>query len=112
MTIYENEFSNFPEKKITRHNYKNVDDTLATVINQVNELREQGLYNQAARIIEANKDILSQYVVDAVTYRTWEEEIWNTQKFAKQRQQVIYYEEDEDEVLENCIEGDVWVGGE
>lgn len=112
MSIYENEFSEFPNKKITRHHYKNIDDTIANVINQVNELRAQGLYNQAARIIEANKETLSQYVVDAVTYRTWEEEIYNAQKFAKQRRQVIYYEEDEDEVLENCLEGDVWVGGE
>ena len=67
MSQYENEFTNFPHKLITLHNYKNVDDTIASVINQINTLRSQGLYNQAARIIENNKDILPQYIIDAVT---------------------------------------------
>ena len=107
MTEFEHEFSNFPLKKITRHNFKNIDDNIADIINQINSLRAQGLYNQAARIIENNQDILFQYVVDATTFRTWEEEIYNTQKYAKQQQQSIYFDEEEPD----CIEGDVWVGG-
>ena len=63
MSTYETEFSNFPNEKITRHHFKNVDDNIAGVINQINELRSQGLYDQAARIIQNNQDILSQYVV-------------------------------------------------
>ena len=105
---YETEFSNFPEKKMTLHNFRNVDDNIASVINEINSLRAQGLYNQAQRIIENNKDVLGQYIVDMVTYRTWEEEIYNAQKFAKQRQQIVFFEEDEPD---DCIEGDVWVGG-
>ena len=107
MSQYETEFSNFPQKLITLHNFKNIDDTIATVINQVNTLRSQGLYNQASRIIENNKDVLAQYVVDAVTFRTWEEEIQNTQKYAKAQQQVIYFEDEEPEY---CLENDVWMG--
>lgn len=107
MSIYETEFSNFPNEKITKHNFKNADDDIADIINQINSLRSQGLYNQASRIIQNNHDILSQYVVDAATFRTWEEEIYNTQKYAKQQQQSIYFDEEEPE----CIEGDVWVGG-
>ncbi len=107
---YENEFSNFPYKKITKHDFRNVDDNIAPVINQINSLRTQGLYNQAARIIEQNLDILSHYIVDAITYRTWEEEIYNTQIYAKQKQQSIYFDESEEDV--DCIEGDVWVGGD
>ena len=105
--IYETEFSNFPEQKITLHKFKNVDDKIAPVINEINSLRAQGLYNQAQRVIENNKDILPSYVVDMTTFRTWEEEIHNTQKYAKQQQQSIYFEEEEPD----CIEGDVWVGG-
>lgn len=105
--IYETEFSNFPEKKIKLHNFKNIDDNLASIINEINNLRAQGLYNQAQRIIENNRDILNQYVADMVTFRTWEEEIYNTQRYAKQQQQCIYFEEEEPD----CIEGDVWVGG-
>lgn len=110
MSIFEREFSSFPEKKITRHNFKNVDDNISAIINQINSLRTQGLYNQAARIIQNNVDILPQYIVDAVTFRTWEEEIYNTQIYAKQKQQSIFFEESEEDF--DGIEGDVWVGGD
>lgn len=80
------------------------------MINQINALRAKGLYNQAARIIQNNMDVLSQYIVDASTFRTWEEEIYNTQIYAKQQQQSIYFDEFEEDV--DCIEGDVWVGGD
>lgn len=109
MAQYENEFSSFPSKKITRHNYKNIDNNVADLINQINLLRSQGLYSQAANIIQNNAEILSNYIVDAVTFRTWEEEIYNAQKYAKQVQQSIYFEENEEDV--DCLEGDVWVGG-
>lgn len=108
MAQFEREFSNFPNQKITKHNFKNVDDTIADVINQINTLRAQGLFNQAARLIQNNSDILSQYVADAVTFRTWEEEIYNTQVYAKQKQQSIYF----DDVEPDCIDGDVWLGGD
>lgn len=70
MANYENEFSNFPVQKITQHNFKNVDDSIADVINQINTLRSQGLYDQAAQIIRNHFDTLSHYVVDATTFRT------------------------------------------
>lgn len=110
MAEFEREFSSFPEKKITRHDFRNVDDDIAPVINQINSLRTQGLYNQAARIIQQNFDVLSHYIVDAITYRTWEEEIYNTQIYARQKQQVIFFDENEEDV--DAIQGDVWLGGE
>ena len=36
MSEYSREFSNFPSEKITKHNFKNVDDTIASIINQIN----------------------------------------------------------------------------
>lgn len=108
MSEYENEFSQFPLKKIIKHNFKNVDDTVASVINQINALRSKGLYNQASQIIENNKNTLAQYIVDAATFRTWEEEIYNTQIYAKQIQQSVILDENEPE---ECEEGDVWIGG-
>ena len=110
MANFEREFSNFPEKKIIRHNFKNVDDNIASVINQINSLQSQGLYNEAARVIQNNFDVLSHYIVDAITFRTWEEEIYNTQVYAKQKQQIIFFDESEENV--DCIEGDVWLGGD
>lgn len=110
MAEYSREFSGFPSKKITRHNFKNVDDNIAPIINQINTLRTQGLYNQASRIVQDNFDILSHYIVDAITFRTWDEEIYNTQKYAKQAQQSIFFDENEEDF--DGIEGDVWVGGD
>ena len=104
---YETEFSNFPHQKITKHNFKNIDDNIAPIINQINSLRAQGLYNQASRIIDANKDVLAQYVIDAVTFRTWEEEIYNTQRYALKIQQQIYFDDEEPDY---CEEGDIWIG--
>lgn len=110
MAEYSREFSSFPSKKITRHNFKNVDDNIAPVINQIKTLQEQEKYNQAARIIQNNFDILSHYIVDTITFRTLEEEIYNTQKYARQIQQSIFFDENEEDF--DGIEGDVWVGGD
>ncbi len=107
MSQYENEFSDFPKKLITKHNFKNIDDSIASIINQINNLRSQGLYTQASLIIDNNKDILSQFIVDAVTFRTWEEEIYNTQKYAKQAQQSIFFDIEEPDY---CEEDDIWIG--
>ena len=94
MAVYSDEFSNFPSQEITRHNFKNVDDNIASIINQINQLRSLGLYNQASRVIENNKDILGQYIVDANTFRTWEEEIYNAQIYAKKQKQIIFFDSD------------------
>ena len=105
---FETEYSNFPTQKIKRHNFKNVDDTIASVINEINTLRSQGLFNQADRLIKNNSDILSEYIADAVTFRTWEEEIYNTQIYAKQKQQCVYFDREEPDALYS----DVWIGGD
>lgn len=107
MSQYETEFSNFPQNLITLHNFQDVDDNIATVINEINTLRSQGLYNKASRIIEQNNDILKRYIVDTVTFRTWEEEIQNTQKYAKKVQQQIYFQDEEPDY---CEEDDLWIG--
>lgn len=110
MSEYSREFSNFPSQKIIKHDFKNVDDNIADIINQINSLRSQGLYNQASRIIQNNFDVLSHYIVDAITFRTWEEEIYNTQKYARQKQQSIYFDASEEDF--DGIEEDVWIGGD
>lgn len=108
MSVYENEFSNFPSQKIILHKFKNVDDTISNIINEINKLRSQGLYNQASRVIQSNKDTLSQYNIDATTFRTLEEEIYNTQVYAKQKQQCVYIQDNEPEETEL---NDIWIGG-
>lgn len=108
MSEYENDFSQFPLKKITLHHFKNVDDTIAPIINQITALQSQGLYGQASRIVDNNNDVLKPYIIDAIVANTWDEEIRNTQIYAKQVQQCVYLDEEEPE---ECQEGDVWIGG-
>lgn len=103
---YENEFSSFPNQKITLHTFKDIDDSVAELINEINNLQIQGKYTQAAIKIQDNSNILSKYIVNAVTFRTWEEEIYNTQTYARQMQQSIYF----DQFEPDCLEGDVWIG--
>ena len=50
MSQFEHEFSNFPSHKITPHHFKNIDDDIAPVINQIHSLRLQGMCEQAADI--------------------------------------------------------------
>lgn len=106
MATYEWEYSNFPNEKITRHDFRNVNDAVSETINSIKELQAQGKYNEAADIIKNNPS-LSQYIVDAVTFRTWEEEIYNTQRYAKKVQQQIYFEDEEPDY---CEEDDIWIG--
>ena len=105
---FEREYSNFPEEKIKLHNFKNIDDNIASTINEINRLRSQGRYDQAAELIKSTKNTpndLSQYIIDSATFRTLEEEIYNTQIYAKQKQQFIYFEKEEPDALYN----DVWI---
>ncbi len=108
MTKYESEYSSFPTQKIAKHNFTDINDDTAAIVNQINALRDQGQYSQATQLLLANKEVLSHSIVDAETFRTWEDEIYNAQKYAKQVQQSIYFEENEEEV--DCLEGDVWIG--
>lgn len=105
---FEREYSNFPEEKIKLHNFKNVDENIASTINEINRLRSQGHFDLAAELIKSTQNTpndLSQYIIDSTTFRTLEEEIYNTQIYAKQKQQFIYFEKEEPDALYN----DVWI---
>ena len=109
MAEYSNEYSNFPSQVITKHNFKNIDSSTAPLISQINTLRGQGKYSEAADLIKANSDILSRCMPDAETFRQLEEEIYNTQVFAKSltdSQQYVYF----DTEPSSCETGDLWIG--
>lgn len=107
MANYEREFSHFPDQKIVLHNFVNVDDSTIDLINKIDELRNNKKFAEAQNFIEQNADKLKQCIADAVTFRTWEEEIYNTQVYAKQVQQCVYFGEDKPD----CLENDVWITG-
>lgn len=108
MASYEHEFSNFPDEKITLHNFVNVDDSTVELVTKIDNLRQSGDYEAAQKFIDENADVLKQCIADAVTFRTWEEEIYNTQIYAKRIQQSIYFSDN----APDCEEDDVWLGGD
>lgn len=107
MANYEHEFSHFPDQKITLHRFANIDDSKIDLINKIDELRTNHNYDEAQKFIEENADRLKQYIVDAITFRTWEEEIYNTQVYAKKVQQCLYFGDNKPD----CEEDDVWISG-
>ncbi len=105
MAEFTHEYSQFPNKIWERRYFKDVDDSIAEVINQIKNLQSQGLYNQAQRIIEQNKDVLGKYIIDTEYLNAVDEETINLEKYAKQQKQSIYFQEDEPDGVLN----DVWI---
>lgn len=106
MTEMTHEYSKFPEQIMELHNFKDADDSIASIINQIKNLQAQGLYNQAQRIVEQNKDVLGSYMLSTEYLNTIDEETRNLQIYAKSVAQSIYIQDDEPEALLN----DVWIG--
>lgn len=100
------EYSNFPNELITKHNFKDVDDNIASIINQVKKLQASGLYNQASRIIQQNKDVLGKYVIDANIINGMIEHIRNTEIISLQARQCVYV----GKKPLTCNKGDIWIG--
>lgn len=106
MAEFTHEYSQFPNKVMEVRNFRDADDTIASVINQIKSLQSQGLYNQAQRIVEQNKDVLGSYIVDTEYLNTLDEETRNLQIYSKMVQQSIYIQDEEPEAMLN----DVWIG--
>ena len=120
---YETEYSNFPSENITLHGFKNIDDasvtytldgqqvttTIDKLIAQINQARISSVTADkiaAANLINAVKDKIKPYMVDAETFNTGEQEIYNTQLYAKNVLQSVHFDTTEPD----CQEQDVWIG--
>ena len=121
---YETEYSNFPTSKIALHHFKNIDDTEITytnsagdsvtetaieLITRINTLRQSSNSSdkiEAANLINAVGDALIPYIVDAETFNRLEQEIYNTQIYAKTTFQSIHFGSE----APDCTENDVWIG--
>ena len=105
---YTQEYSRFPHKVIAQHNFRDADNSIASLINEIENYKLQGNFEVASKIISENADLLSHYTIDATTINTIEEEIRNAQIMALQKHQCVYYDENEPEF---CAVGDLWEGG-
>ena len=108
MASYTNEFSEFPSQILTRHNFKDADDAIANVVNQIKILQSQGEYDRAAEYIDAHKTELGPYVLGSEYLNTIDEETRNIEIYAKAKKQQIYYQDAEPN-MEPSV-GDVWLG--
>lgn len=105
MAEFTHEYSQFPDKVWERRYFKDVDDSIAVEINQIKNLQAQGLYNQAQRIVEQNKDVLGKYIVNSEYFNAADEELINLEKYAKQKKQSIFFQTEEPDAELN----DVWI---
>ncbi len=108
MAYYTNEYSNFPHELMPLHHFKDVDDSVGSLVNQIKILQSQGKYDKVNEIIQLNKDTLGQYCFGAELINRLDEEIRNLEIYAIYKRQNIYYTEQEPELVENF---DVWIGG-
>ena len=105
---YTHEYSNLPLQIMQRHYFKDVDNTIAPLINQIKELQANCEYDKVNEIINQNISNLSQYVLSSDYMNAIDEETRNLEMFAKSKKQQIFYD---NEVPEYASELDIWIGG-
>lgn len=120
---YETEYSKFPTKNITLHEFKNISDdgitytldgvsystTIDKLVAQINTLRASSVTADkvaCVNLMNAVKDTLAHYMVDAETFNTWEQEIYNTQVYAQSVLQSTHFGTEEPD----CQVEDIWIG--
>lgn len=105
MASYTNEYSRLPTQIMKRHFFKDVDNSVADLVNEIKILQKNGAYDKVNNIIKSRPD-LKRYVVSSEHINAISEEIRNLEILAKSRKQCIFYQEDEPE----AIYADVWIG--
>ena len=99
------EYSNFPTKVIDLPHFKDIDDSIADIVDQYMTLYNAGDYASASKILNDNNLNLSDYNVGAKVINTFIEELRNTQIVALQKQQVVYTTVDEPDATLN----EIWI---
>lgn len=94
MSTYTNEYSKLPNELFTPHHFKDVDDTVASLVNQVKILQSQGQLNRVNEII-ANRPDLQPYIFGAENWNALEEETRNLEILAKSKKQQIFCQSEE-----------------
>lgn len=107
MASYTHEYSNFPSTIMEKSHYKDVDNTVAGLINQLKVFQQNKDYNSVVLLIAQNPS-LKQYIIGADAFNKLAEEIRNAQIYAKTTKQTIYIQ-DKDNIPVSAIDGDVWI---
>lgn len=106
-----NEYSRFPNQLLATHTFRDVDDYVASQIQQVKALQAQGRYADAAALVKTLYDQygnpLSDYVINAEYANAIDEETRNLEIYAMRSKQCIYYAPVEPQT---AMTEDVWIG--
>ena len=102
---YTNEYSRLPNEILKLHHFKDVDDIVAPLVNQIKTLQAQGAYDRVNAIIAERPD-LRPYVFSAEDWNALEEETRNLEILTKSKKQQIFYQSEEPDGGD-C---NVWIG--
>lgn len=105
MASYTNEYSRLPFQIMKRTYFKDVDDTVADLVNQIKTLQASGQFTKVVELLKKNPD-LKKYVISSDYMNAIDEETRNLEILTKSRKQCIFYQTDEPE----GIVADVWIG--
>lgn len=105
---YRNKSQGFPQIIPDKVVFKDVDASVATLVKQIESYINTGNYSQASSLMTKNAAKLKGYIINAVDVNRIIEDIRNTQIFAKQRQQSVYFDSSEPGYLDTS---DVWISG-
>lgn len=107
MARYTHTWSQYPQEIIDLTEYRNADNTIASLLNQIKSKEESGDYSGAQAIISQNINTLKQYVLDSSAINKYVEEIRNIEIYVKANKQQIYYQRTEPRTYAGV--GDVWI---
>ena len=106
---YEYRSPGFPTSVMNSGDYRDVSDGIGEIINEINNYRNKGKYDYAAKLIRENAEVLSKVSFGASHINSLIEEIRNAQLYALESAQEIYTTDDEPVVSSSDV---IWIGGE
>jgi len=105
---YTHEYSDFPNTVYSKHNFLDLKDAPSSVASIVTDIKTHIVnkrFAQAASLLEENKNILAQYMIDAKYFNTLDEELRNLEIYTKEKKQGLYYQT----TKPAGVTGDVWI---
>lgn len=108
MASYTNEYSQLPRQLMSLHQFVDVTDDTAKLVDQIKSLQSHGLYDQAAKLIEMNREFLSHCFLSAEYLNFLDEETRNLEIMAISKNQSIYYQDTSP--IDTCLPYDIWIG--
>lgn len=105
---YTHELSAFPNAPIDLPEFKDVDNNVKALVEQIRQYRMSGDYTSAALLIQQNAATLRQYNFSAEDVNRIVEDVRNTQLYVQSKKQQLYYTKRESDFVGS--DQDIWIG--